>query len=452
MNDHRQLIERLEALVDQDNHPDWEDVVRRAEAPAQEGRPVRTRRSKRSYLARRLVPVFVLAAAAFAFVLIAPWQHGPGATVMERALAAIGDRPVLHAVLRSPMMRTYIDLATGQEKPQFDTFEIWFDRERHLVHVKCSMDGSLYDDIREPLTDVSRSDLIDPALAEFFDGYRSALANGTAHVTGTGVVNGHEVSWIEIGAGQRPRYRLKERVAIDKKSSLPLKIEAINNGKRARKIVQTFEVALIETLPAGSGDFSKPKKFAREYSTARDQVTSITPSAAAAALPGALWVGERISTLTLSSVSSAALMTQEFSPMPEFNPLNMPSAASIRQLLSKQHRSAPSYQTGIELHYGDGSPGQVLGDEPTNVKPGGGFVWLWEAAKPDLNYEGGEEGASSASSMLTDCDASTHPVSCTGWLVKNGVHVTILTSSRELLLAAARALKPIDNGSSQATP
>jgi hypothetical protein len=429
MNDHRQLTERLQ--------PDWRDVVRRAEAPA-ETAASRTRHSRRSYLARRLVPVFVLAAAAFAFVLIAPWQHGPSFTA--RALAAIGDRPVLHAVLRSPMMRTYIDLATGQEKPQFDTFEIWFDRERHLVHVKCSMDGSVYDDIREPLTDVSRSDLVDPALAEFFDGYRSALANGTAHVTGSGVVDGHEVNWIEIAAGHRAGNRFTERVAIDKASSLPLHIEATSNGK----IVQTFNVASIETLPAGRGDFTKPKKIAGEsYNTTRDQVTSITPGAAAAALPGALWAGERISTLTLSSVSSAALMTQKFSPMPKFNALNMPSEASIRKLMAEQHSSAPSFQTGIELHYGDGSPGRVLGDEPTNVKPGGGYVWLWEAAKPDQSYWGDQEGASSASSMLTECDTSADLVSCHGWLVKNGIHVTILTSSRDLLLEAARALTPI---------
>jgi hypothetical protein len=446
MNDHRQLIERLEALVDQDNQPDWENVVRRAEAPAQGGRPARTRRSKRSYLARRLVPVFVLAAAAFAFVLIAPWQHGPSFTA--RALAAIGDRPVLHAVLRSPMMRTYIDLATGQEKPQFDTFEIWFDRERHLVHVKCSMDGSLYDDIREPLTDVSRSDLVDPALAEFFGGYRSALANGTAHVTGTGVVDGHEVNWIEIATGHRAGYRYTERVAIDKASSLPLQIEAISNGK----IAQNYDVALIETLPAGSGDFSKPKEIAHEYNTARDQVTSITPGAAGAALPGALWVGERISTLSLSSVSSAALMTQKFSPPPKSSPSGVPpSAASIKRWFSTGG-SAPSYQTGIELHYGDGSPDQVMGDEATNVEPGGGYVWLWEAAKPDQSYSGDQEGASSASSMLNECDTSADPVRCTGWLVKNGVHITIQTSSRELLLAAARGLEPIDDTSSSVTP
>jgi len=65
MNDHRQLSKRLEALVDHNNRPDWKDVVRRAdEAPVQGATPVR--RSKRSYLARRLVPAFVLAAAIIA--------------------------------------------------------------------------------------------------------------------------------------------------------------------------------------------------------------------------------------------------------------------------------------------------------------------------------------------------------------------------------------------------
>ncbi len=257
MTDHQPLIDRLEALVDRNNRPDWEDVVRRAEEPGKAARPAR--RSRRSYLARRVVPVFVLAAAALAIALIAPWGHGrsfTGSAVAERALVAIGSGPVLHVVLRQETDSSYIDLASGQERPAADIEEIWYDSERHFEHLKDSSelipDSESHEILQTPTGTWASYDIdpgphtpiIDPALSEFFDGYRSALENGNAHVTGRGTIDGHDVTWIEFAVklGCTHAYQAcTERVAIDKASSLPLEIEWLRKGK----VASTIEIASI---------------------------------------------------------------------------------------------------------------------------------------------------------------------------------------------------------------
>jgi hypothetical protein len=419
MNDHQPLIERIEALVDRDNRPDWEDVVRRAEAPVDDGRVAHTGRARRSYLARRLVPVFVLAAAAFAFVLIAPWQHGRSFTdnaVAERALVAIGNEPVLHVVLRAPIGsgRTYIDLATGREAPQLVTTEVWYDRERRFVHRQDSIDGHLFADLLRAPAETTGKDpsgkpyipYLDPALAEFFDGYRSALENGYAHVTGTGTINGQNVTWIEL------KSFVAERIAVDDTSSLPVRIEQFYRDK----IELAYDVISIETLPAGSGNFSSKLLRGSAYEIVPDRVVPITAAAAPEALPGVLWLGEKISTLPLADVKQKTLVTHQIEPT-----------------------SARSSQTGIELRYGNGSPGHAAG----------GYVWLMETAKWDLRSSTDPYSELPAGSMLTVCGNSSN---CDGTLIKNGIHVLIQAPSRELLLAAARGLEPIDDTSSQTTP
>jgi hypothetical protein len=429
MTDRQPLIDRLEALVDRNNRPDWEDVVRRAEAPGKAARPAR--RSRRSYLARRLVPVFVLAAAALVIALIAPWDHGrsfTGSAVAERALVAIGSGPVLHVVLRQETESSYIDLASGQERPATAIEEIWYDSERHFEHIKYSSElgppDSNGDEILQTPTGTWASynidpgphtPTIDPALSEFFDGYRSALENGDAHVTGRGTIDGHDVTWIEFAVklGCNHTYQAcTERVAIDEASSLPLEIERLRKGK----VASTVEIASIETLPAGSGDFSKPKKLpSLAYQLAHGQVTSITPSEAVAVLPGAVWAGKSISTFQLSSVSRATLTTRTF-------------------LMPSEHESSMSAEISIELHYGNGSPAVLWWDPATNEFPSGSNVVLQEAAKPDMSFW--HDKTPPAGSMLTDNGGD-------GWLVKNGIYVYIHATSRELLLEAARALEPI---------
>ena len=416
---------------------DWRDVVRRSEAPQSAANVVRARRSTRSYLVRRLVPIIVIAMAALAIGLIAPWGHGRSFTasaVAERALVAIGSGPVLHVVLRQETDSSYVDLASGRERPAVEIEEIWYDSERHFEHIKDSSelipDSEIHEILQTPTGTWTSGDIapgigkpqapiIEPAFSEFFDGYRSALEKGNAHVTGRGTIDGHDVTWIEFAVNGCPyAYQAcTERVAIDEASSLPLEIERLRKGKVASTVVITS----IETLPAGSGDFSRPK----ELPSLADQlghgpVTSITPSEAVEVLPGAVWAGKSISTFQLSSVSRVTLTTRTF--------------LTTTVPLPSEHETSMSTEIGIELHYGNSSPAVLWWDPATDEFPSGSNVVLQEAAKPDMSFW--HDKTPPAGSMLTDNGGD-------GWLVENGTYVYIHASSQKLLLEVARALEPI---------
>lgn len=444
---------------------DWEDVVRRSGASGQTDTSVR--RSKRSYLARRLVPAFALAAAIIAVGLIAPWQHGPGSPVMGRALAAIEDKPVIHVVFRDQIRDSggYVELATGQLTPILDTSEIWYDRERGFQHEKLIVEASgvfptkvVFDILKTPEKTWTATQEDYPGgqpnpplwMTGFFDNYQSALESGTAHVAGTATVDGHDVSWIEwanvsidecpfggvSGPGISPS-GCTERVAVDEASSLPLRVEWLREGN----LMGVIEIASIETLPTGSGDFSKPEKRKLQKSSARAlsltlvwgpntkqtsnmsapdlQVASTDLPGAVKTLPGAFWAGKSIASLPLSGVSRA-------------------TARSFDQ------EGKPAVQTGVELHYGDGQATALWSETSSdNELTGNGVVIHEQKAStdwmfwPDAWAYDTPDSAPPAGLMRMDDHR--------GWLKKGGFYVLIVAPNHDLLLEVARALEPIKN-------
>jgi len=467
MNDHRKLIERLEALVDRDNHPDWKDVVRRAEAPGKATDVVRARRSARSYFARRLVPAFALAAAIIAVGLIAPWQRGPGPTVVDRALAALGDQPVVHVVFRDYIVDSgsYVDIATGHETPIIRTTEIWADKKQGLEHIEWTNEADgIYSRVssggmlitpdkiytsEEPLG--TQEPAIRPTLYKwvtgFSDNYRSALKDGTAHVAGDGTVDGHAVTWVEwtnvhldecpLGGVEGPGILsgCTERVAIDNASSLPLRVEFRNDKSGNTKTEGVLQIASIETLPASGGDFSQPEKLVTPVSSATAlsltlfwgsnanlpsnlagptiQVAPTDRSGAAEALPGALWAGERLASLPLTGIARATESS--------------PDRAGGSELI---------HQTAVELHYGDGQTAALWSETPQEGEPSGtGVVIHEQKASPDLSFWPDPSHPAPAGSMMIRGNR--------GWLEKDGLYILFQASSHDLMLAAARALEPI---------
>jgi hypothetical protein len=467
MTDQRKLIERLAALIDRDNKPDWEDVVRRAEAaPVQTATSVG--RSKRSYLARRLVPAFVLAAAIIAVGLIAPWQRGPDSTVMGRALAAIEDKPVLHVEYRhlssnayaeTKEGQIYVNLATGQEIPIVEKNEVWYDRERNFQREKFVVEAEgvfparIVSDILKTPEGTWTSNMKDypgsvgpgnPPLwmSGFFDHYQAALENGTARVEGSGTLNGHDVTWIGLGSSEcsialmvTPSHECELRAAVDKVSSQPLRVETLTGGS----LVDAIEILSIETLPDGSGDFSKPEKIKSQKSSARAlsltliwgpntqqtsnmgapvlHVASTDLPGAVKTLLGALWAGKNISSLPLTSVSRA-------------------TANSFDQ------EGKPVVQTGIELHYGNGQKTALWSETPSgNELSGNGVVIHEQKASPDWSFWPDAWAYKTPDSSPPDglMRMDDHR----GWLKKGGFYVLIVAPNHDLLLEVARALKPI---------
>src|SRR6185312_464710 len=81
----------------------------------------------------RLLAVAAVLAVAAALAIVAPW-HGHGDGLIDRALAAVGRGPVLHAVVEfdSPHAAV-VNLSTGAERPLPQRLEYWFDAERRTL-------------------------------------------------------------------------------------------------------------------------------------------------------------------------------------------------------------------------------------------------------------------------------------------------------------------------------
>jgi hypothetical protein len=123
-----------------------ERIYRRATMPQPRSRAsLLSRLSRRPQLARRrlvlLAPAVAVTVAVVAVaVLAAPWRHSPLAT--ERALAALGEQPVVHAIVEQASPReTVIDLASGRERLESSRSEYWYDDERDVLRVRLSMGG-----------------------------------------------------------------------------------------------------------------------------------------------------------------------------------------------------------------------------------------------------------------------------------------------------------------------
>lgn len=256
------------------------------------GEALRTRPQSRRRLAP-LVTAVAVAAVAAAVALFVALRSGPGLT--DRALAAIGDEPVLHVVTRQTSSDgwTLVEIATGRRTEQLrvDENEIWFDPARGLEHTITRTNGYLADDIlqtpsgttdlggtvwtcatiaRHPVEatragvscnlsgdngatprDVPEAPAtLDPALAGFVNGYRDALASGAARLSGEGIVDGRPVYWLELHAAEN----MNERVAVDRETYKPLLVRTSIAGR----VSQEYRVLEIDTVGRADADFSKP--------------------------------------------------------------------------------------------------------------------------------------------------------------------------------------------------
>src|SRR5438093_898467 len=104
---------------------------------------------RKARLPRQLLAIPVIVAALIVVALFAPWQ-GSTPSLFDRALAAVGDEPVLHVVTQTsePVDWQLVNLATGERSaPTFTVrTEIWYDGERGLEHSITRTNGTVSDD------------------------------------------------------------------------------------------------------------------------------------------------------------------------------------------------------------------------------------------------------------------------------------------------------------------
>lgn len=386
-----------------------------------ETQPLVLRRRRR---ARRFGVVAAFGAIVLAVTLVTSWPSG-GPNVVERALAAIGTGPIVHAVVeRSSPDDVVVNLATGAARERSHEIEYWYDRERSFLHTRLLTDAEMLTEIVETPTG-SDSDLghypggiaarLDPALAEFVTQYRDALANGIAKVIANEKIDGREVTVLRIELGHGG----VEDVAVDRDSYRPLFITYSQQGQRMTR----WRVATIESLPRNPSYFAKPERSApRPTGGTVTEGGEIAPAQAARALERpALWLGTRFGDLPLARIEQSAVET-DFTD-------------------GTKHDGVK-----LELTYGETMPnGRLI--------PSGPWVVIGEAASIAGSYQlgfndGGDPAAPEGSMVLENqrifAAYPDRPIperaEWTGKLISGGVYIEIRASGRQLALDAARGL------------
>lgn len=318
-------------------------VETRRERPASEPHLARQRRRLASAGAAAAV-----AAAVVAVLLVSPWS-GDGGGLVGRALAAIGNGPVLHVVTEQPSpIGSYkpVSLPSGQPIQVTQRQEIWFDQSRDLKKTVTTLNGIVYDQLVEtpqgeftpqgpvytcawiaahpieatkagvscnangqngtqPHKVPEQQPTLDLALAGFVDHYQSALSSGEATKTATGQVVGHQVIWLRINPtppndGGYPA----EDVAIDASTYAPVLVRT-----RGPQPVQ-FKVSEIDAEAYNPSLFRRP---ARVYgpTSGGTEATSPIDVAQAPALLGhtPLWLGQTWNGYQLVKVEQQNLLT-----------------------------------------------------------------------------------------------------------------------------------------------
>jgi hypothetical protein len=400
-----------------DRTPDWEDVLHRAaQLPAK----------------RRRIPGLRIAAVACALAVAvlaatAPWQHDPG--ILDRALAAVGNGPVLHVVLRDNLLPagTLVDLSTGQRKRVFEERELWYDQGRGRIREISRFGGVVeYEDVytvgpNNPAPDVT----------QFSADYRRALEDGTARVDGEDVIEGIPVYWITVLRQamtvfpSRKSYDLVKQMAISRETYEPVAIRATHDAFPTCKPVCTTtsqRVLRLETMGSDEVDLAKSHEAAGDTLATGDPTyrgpTEIPLERAAEILGRTpLWLGREHADLRLAHTSSFYFMLD----------------------------SGPG-RSGVDFFYGNvaDDPSTPRKDEATE---GQLFVSMTETMDRTFAAQIRNYGASLRPGSLMGYVPPEGSVLVTrqrfGFLVRDGVYIRMEASDGKLLLDAARSLRPI---------
>lgn len=184
MKDVQEILERI--VPEPAREADWDAVLRD------------TRPSRARWAAPRLA-ILGAAVALAALVSVAPWRGAERSGILDRALAAVGDGPVLHVVLRYDTGVTRVDLKTAKREPLYGDSEFWFDSERGLLHEIRRFGGIVqYEWVSRRKEPPPQLDVLTVVSRE----YRHALEAGTARVTGQDAIDGVPVYWITVPSGR----------------------------------------------------------------------------------------------------------------------------------------------------------------------------------------------------------------------------------------------------------
>jgi hypothetical protein len=310
--------------------------------------------SRRLFSWRAAAPALAVALVLAALLLVSPW-HAPSLT--DRALAALGDGPVLHIVTTERIdpltwYGTLFDIETGQVVPETREKELWFDEGRGLKRTVERIDGVVHDEVLQtPAGGFTRGGgriitcawiaahpveatklrvscnenmengttprhvpeelpTLDPALSGFADNYRAALESGRATEIARDTIDGRDVIWLRFSyerstpPGRQPAPGYTQDVAVDASTYRPVRL-------RSADLHVDAEITVAETIPYDGSLFPRPADGppSPSYGRGRGEFPLELPQAAGVLGRPALWLGEEWAGLRLVEVERADYVT-----------------------------------------------------------------------------------------------------------------------------------------------
>jgi len=446
MKDVQETLDRL--VPEPARMSEWDAVLRDA-------------RPRRRSLALQLTLATGAAALAALFV-VAPWKGSERVGILDRALAAVGDGQVVHVVLRGQWGGTLVDLKTGERQPLYGEREIWYDTNRNLAHEISRFGGAVESE------DVYSPEKPDTELTALSREYRQALKAGTAHVTGKGLFDGRPVYWVTIRRLMLPDvadhrdHEFAEEVAISTDTFKPVAIRAL----RDRHAFDTQRVLKLETVDVSNANFTLDPAASLD---GRAMMSGSHPLAFERA-PDVLgrtpyWLGSSYKGLPLAqtqqavsrtgSVPTKTLVTGARAIQIRNCLKNRPRNRCPRTMGSIEQRGGKIYEvgrstfgplhTGVAFFYGS------VGDNPTTFKKDVSpnmaepHVLVTETSDPDLRLLAGRP-----MSYVPPDGSVVITAGGSGFLIRDGLYITIQAADDGEILPIARALTPMPSAGSGA--
>lgn len=441
MRDLKDAVERFEPMPADSG--DWDAVLREA-------------RGRRPVLLGWTAGVVVMAVTLFALVLFQPWAT-ENRTFLERALAAVDDGPVIHAVLRHGEGATNLNLETGERRRVYGETEIWYDPERGRIRVANLIGGAVTHE------SVYEEDHASRELIALGRDYKAALESGLARTAGEDIIDGERVTWVVVVAemvphADGPLREWTQQVAVSQETFKPVATRDSVGGEPVGHTMQ--RVLELEALRADELDLELPKERLEE-AVFQGGGDSIPLDRAAGVLGRApVWLGHDHAGLPLRRTAETWLrrgtyketllegQAAEDAKACRLGPGGLSRIEESNEACERAReresgfsqrgdtvyaRGRPVFgpkRFGVSLTYGDEE--DVFGPLKASTKP---YVHLRQSTDRPALLHGAAYFPPPGFVSLAGRSAT---------LVMDGRYVVIHASSPDLLLSAARALKPMD--------
>jgi hypothetical protein len=388
----------------------YDRLVERVTAESEDRRPFRP--------GRRFAAAGVAATAVVVAIALLPGRLADESRVgiVERALAAVSEGPVLHVVVENEDSRAIlVDLASDEETIEPERHEYWYDAERREFRGRLTIGSEVVNEFGGPVTGPPPSHR---ALA-FATGYREALEKGKARVVRWETVGGRRapVMSIAVPAWRDPRTdrvvqpAYTEEVVVDGDTFEPLRFRHLYGADVVAGPVNWWRVVSIESIERDDDDFKAgPPSFPwRMFMPSNDEEVTSEEASEALGRP-ALWAGWAIDGVPLERIGVVT--------------------------------TTITWRDGRETE----SPSLLIRYEA----PGEKARWLWMQVgiSPETTPRFGPvdgEAVPAGKVRLMEVEAQDDR-SIDMWfgnVQRDGLYINMQSPQRELVVAAARALQPI---------